>query len=77
MWLGLLYFTSAEAPDANGDTVLFCAWGAGRERPLTFGGPREAAADIARLVREAASSCTSILAPQCDACGTPLELPLD
>lgn len=77
MWLGLLYLTAADAPDADGDTVLVCLWKAGRDRPLTFAGPREAAPDIARLVRTAASSCGSIRAPRCDACGTPLELPLD
>lgn len=77
MWLGLLYLTAAEAPDSDGDTVLVCAWEAGRERPLTVAGRREAVPDIARLLRQAASSCTSILAPRCDACGTPLDLPLE
>jgi hypothetical protein len=75
MWLGLLYLTAADDPDADGATVLVCAWEAGRERPLTSAGPREAVSDIVRMVREAASSGTSLVAPQCDACGTPLELP--
>jgi hypothetical protein len=77
MWLGLLYFTAAEAPDAGGDTAVVCTWVAGRTRPLTFSGPPEGVPDIALLLRRAASSTTWIVAPRCDACGTPLELPLD
>jgi len=77
MWLGLLYFASDDAPDGGGDTVLVCAWAAGRERPITFAGPREAVSDLVRTVREAASSSISLVAPRCDACGTPLDLPLD
>jgi hypothetical protein len=74
MWLGLIYFSAADAP---ADSVVVCAWVADRERPLTFSGPRATVPDIARLIRRAASSSTWIVAPRCDACGTPLDLPLD
>jgi hypothetical protein len=74
MWLGLIYFSAA---DAGGETTVVCAWLADRDGPLTFAGPRQAVPDILRLIRRAASSSTWIVAPRCDACGTPLDLPLD
>ncbi len=77
MWLGLLYLTPDEADDCHGEeTVLLLAWQAGRERPLTIGGPIGAVAQLARLLREAAEQAP-VLPPRCDACGTPLDLPLD
>lgn len=76
MWLGLLYFPPAEAPDAGDERIVVCAWVADHDRPLTFAGPPEAVPDIARLIRRAASSSTWLVAPRCDACGTALELPL-
>jgi len=74
MWLGLIYFSGA---DVGGERAVVCAWVADREGPLTFSTPRVAVPDIARLIRRAASSSTWIVAPRCDACGTPLDLPLD
>jgi hypothetical protein len=77
MWLGLLYLSSGGADECDGEeTVLLLAWEAGRDRPLTVGGPISAVAQLARLLREAAQQAPLLL-PRCDACGTPLDLPLD
>jgi hypothetical protein len=77
MWLGLLYLAPDETGQCDGEkTVLLLAWEAGRDRPLTVGGPISAVAQLARLLREAAQQAP-LLPPQCDACGTPLDLPLD
>jgi hypothetical protein len=77
MWLGLLYLTPDEAAELDcEETVVLLAWQAGRARPLTIGGPVGAVAPLARLLREAAAQA-SLLPPRCDACGTPLDLPLD
>lgn len=77
MWLGLLYLSPGEADECDGEeTVLLFAWEAGRDRPLTVGGPISAVAQLARLLREAAQQAP-LLMPRCDACGTPLDLPLD
>ena len=77
MWLGLLYLTPGEAVRDDGEeTVVLLAWEAGRDRPLSVGGPISAVAQLARLLREAARQ-VPLLPPRCDACGTPLDLPLD
>jgi len=77
MWLGLLYLTPDETDECHGDeTVLLLAWQAGQERPLTIGGPTGAVAHLACLLREVGEQ-KPILPPRCDACGTPLDLPLD
>lgn len=77
MWLGVLHLSPGEAPAGDGEeTVLLMAWEAGRERPLTIGGPISAVAQLARLLREAGEQA-ALLAPRCDACGTPFDLPLD
>ena len=74
MWLGLLYLSAGETDDGE-ETVVLLAWQAGRHRPLTVGGPVGAVTQIARMLREATRHAP-ILPPQCDACGTPLDLPL-
>jgi hypothetical protein len=77
MWLGLLYLSPGDAGAYDGEeTVLLLAWEAGRDRPFTVAGPICAVAQMARLLREAAQHA-QLLRPQCDACGTPLDLPLD
>jgi hypothetical protein len=77
VWLGLLYLPPGEADECDGEeTVLLLAWEAGRDRPLTVAGPICAVAQMARLLREATQQAP-LLRPQCDACGTPLDLPLD
>jgi hypothetical protein len=77
MWLGLLHLSPGEtAACAGEETVLLLAWEAGRERPLTLGGPMSAVAQLARLLREAADQ-RPLLPPRCDACGTQFDLPLD
>jgi hypothetical protein len=75
MWLGLVHIPHAETEDGE-DTVLLLAWEAGRDRPLTVGGPRHAVAQMARTLREAAQHAP-LLPPRCDACRTPLDLPLN
>jgi hypothetical protein len=65
---------TAECP--REESVLLLAWEAGRDRPLTVGGPIGAVAQLARLLRDAARQAP-LLPPRCDACGTPLDLPLD
>ena len=70
MWLGLLYLPST----ADGDQVILCAWERGRERPFTPAGPLDAVAQMARVLREAVLP-GSLLAPRCDECLTPLDLP--
>jgi hypothetical protein len=73
MWLGLVHLSPGEAPACDGEeTVLLLAWEAGRERPLTVGGPIGAAAQLARLLRKAAQQAP-LRPPRCDACGTPLD----
>jgi hypothetical protein len=77
VWFGLLYLPPGEAAECDGEeTVLLFAWQAGRDRPFTVGGPISAVAQLARLLREAAQRAP-LLPPRCDACGTPLDLPLD
>jgi hypothetical protein len=77
MWLGLLHLSAGETDACDGqDMVLLLAWESGRMRPFTIGGPITAVADLARLLRQAAEQ-TPLLAPRCDACGTPFDLPLD
>ena len=77
MWLGLLYPSPVDT-NAYGDeqAVLLLAWEAGRDRPLTLGGPISAVAEMARVLRAGARQ-TPLGKPRCDACGTPLDLPLD
>jgi len=86
MWLGLLYGVCADPPprvnedgamvkDEDAMVMLF-VWEAGRDRPLTVGGPAISAPDMARLLR-AAGQGPLILKPRCDACGTSFELPLE
>jgi hypothetical protein len=76
MWLGLLYLSAGETDACDGDAaVLLLAWEEGRLRPLTVGVPLDAVSQIAGLLREAAQTAP-VLAPRCDACDTPLELPL-
>jgi hypothetical protein len=75
MWLGLLQLSPGEACDGE-ETVVLLAWQAGRERPLTVGGPMVAVAQLARLLRQAAEQAP-LLPPRCDACGMPFDLPLD
>jgi hypothetical protein len=77
MWLGLLYLAPGETDRCGGDAaVLLLAWEAGRVRPLTIGAPLDAAPQVARMLREAAQTAP-VLRPQCDACDTPLDLPID
>jgi hypothetical protein len=77
MWLGLLYLPSGETDGCDGEeTVVLLAWEPDRDRPLSVGGPISAVAQLARLLREAAQQ-VPLLKPRCDACGTPLDLPLD
>jgi hypothetical protein len=77
MWLGVLHLTPGETDRCGGeDAVLLLAWEAGRERPLTVGAPIAAVPHVARLLRQAAEAAP-VLMPQCDACGTPLDLPLE
>ena len=73
MWLGLLHIPPEETDDE--DTVLLLAWEAGRDRPLTVGGPLHAVAQMACMLREAAQQAP-LSPPRCDACRTPLDLPL-
>jgi predicted Zn-ribbon and HTH transcriptional regulator len=75
MWLGLLHLSPGEACDGE-ETVVLLAWKAGRERPLTVGGPIAAVAQLARLLRKAAEQAP-LRPPRCDACGMPFDLPLD
>ncbi|HEY0344395.1 MAG TPA: hypothetical protein VGC59_07100 [Solirubrobacteraceae bacterium] len=75
MWLGLLHLSPGEAHDGE-ESVVLLVWEAGRERPLTVGGPIAAVAQLARLLRQAADQ-TPLLPPRCDACGMPFDLPLD
>jgi hypothetical protein len=77
MWLGVLYPSPGETDACDGEpTVLLLAWEAGRERPLTVGGPISAVSQMARILRAGARQ-TPLVKPRCDACGTPLDLPLD
>jgi hypothetical protein len=72
MWLGLLYLPSDDSAD-----VILCCWERGRDRPLTIAGSLHAAPEMARVLREAAAHAgTAPLPPRCDACLTPLDLPL-
>ena len=75
MWLGLLYLPPGETDDGEASALLL-AWEAGRDRPLTVCGPPNAVPQLARMLREAARQAP-LLPPRCDACGTPLDLPLD
>jgi predicted Zn-ribbon and HTH transcriptional regulator len=75
MWLGLLHLSPGEACDGE-ETVVLLAWEAGRERPLTVGGPIAAVAQLARLLRKAGEQAP-LRPPRCDACGMPFDLPLD
>ena len=68
--------------------MLLLAWEAGRVRPLTIGVPLGMVPQIAGILempywyfqiagilREAAQTAP-VLAPRCEACDTPLELPM-
>jgi hypothetical protein len=77
MWLGVLYLDAGETDACGGEAaVLLLAWEDGRVRPLTVGAPLDAVAHIAHLLRLGAMTAP-VIAPRCDACDTPLELPLD
>lgn len=71
MWLGLLFL-----PSADGDQVILCAWIDGRDRPFTFAGPLDAVPDMARALRRSRALSGSTTLPDCDGCGTRLDLPL-
>jgi hypothetical protein len=74
MWLGLLYLPSDDDGD---DEVILCAWERGRDGPFTIGGPLRAVPEMARGLRAArAHASPPPLLPRCDACLTPLDLPL-
>lgn len=70
MWLGLLYLPVT----VGDDDVILCAWQRGRDRPFTLAGPRHAAPDMARALRQIGAGGL-IEAPRCDACSTPIDLP--
>jgi len=75
MWLRLLYLTADEVDDPDqGETVILYSWERGRGAPLTVGCPLASAPRIAGLLRQACAR-TGVVAPRCDACGTPLDLP--
>lgn len=77
MWFGLLHLSPGEASGCDGDeAVVLVAWQAGRDRPLTIGGPVAVVAELARLLRLTARQAP-LLPPRCDACGTPFDLPLN
>lgn len=76
MWFGLRYLAPGDTDQYGGDAaVLLLAWEAGRVRPLTIGVPLGMVPQIAGILREAAQTAP-VLAPRCDACDTPLDLPL-
>jgi hypothetical protein len=76
MWLGLLYDTYDDAPAGENDEsamVILYAWGDEPDRPVSVAGPAGAAADSARVLRDAGWRG----APRCATCDTAFDLPLD